>query len=109
MDRAESPLALEEMKRHDPYAKWKRQHRTRTDRQWYSGRRWRKLRELFLMDHPLCVDPFGLHGERPVPATEVHHKIPRRQRPDLAYDEENLEGLCKPCHSKKTASEQCRN
>jgi len=28
---------------------------------------------MFLRRHPLCADPFGMHGGRPVVATEVDH------------------------------------
>jgi len=29
----------------------------------------------------------------------VHHKIELKKRPDLAFDDDNLESLCKPCHN----------
>jgi 5-methylcytosine-specific restriction endonuclease McrA len=36
-------------------------------------------------------------------ATDVHHKQKLRDRPELKYEEENLMGLCKACHDKRTA------
>jgi len=32
------------------------------------------------------------------PGEEVHHIIPRCVRPDLMYDLDNLETLCRACH-----------
>jgi 5-methylcytosine-specific restriction protein A len=71
--------------------------------EWYSNRRWRRLREIFLARYPICSDPSGCHERegRCEIASEVHHKIPRLERPDLAYDEDNLEALCKSCHSRE--------
>lgn len=56
---------------------------------------------MFLRANPLCVDPFGVHGGRAVPATQVDHIIPKREG---GLDEwGNLQALCDSCHSKKTA------
>ena len=70
------------------------------------GRRWRKLRAMYLSHHPLCEDPFDLHGDMPPVATEVDHIIPKRSGGSDAWD--NLQALCKPCHSRKTAVEDGR-
>ena len=43
---------------------------------------------------------------RITPGEEVDHIIPRQLRPDLTYDPDNLQYLCKPCHQAKTAKEQ---
>ncbi|HUO11067.1 MAG TPA: HNH endonuclease [Phycisphaerae bacterium] len=42
-------------------------------------------------------------GERP--STHVDHKEPLIDRPDLAFTRSNLQGLCDPCHHRKTADE----
>ena len=69
---------------------------------WYSQSAWRKqLRPAFLAENPLCA-------RCGYPANEVHHKIDRRERPDLAWDWANLESLCKPCHSRETATRQSK-
>lgn len=64
------------------------------------GARWRRLRLMVLRREPfcrMCRDK----GKR-TPATEVDHIIPRR---DGGRDEfDNLQALCKPCHSRKTAA-----
>jgi 5-methylcytosine-specific restriction protein A len=71
-------------------------------RRGYDGN-WRKLRAMFLRRHPLCADPFGRHGGRPVVATEVDHIQPLSRGGGHEWD--NLQALCRSCHSKKTARE----
>jgi len=63
---------------------------------------WRRYREWFLARHPLCCDPYSRHAGLYEAATDVDHIIPRRERPDLAFMEENCQGLCHACHSVKT-------
>lgn len=65
------------------------------------GRTWQKLRLMFLRANPLCADPFGVHGNNPVAGTDVDHVIPRAQGGTDAFD--NLQSLCRSCHSRKTA------
>ncbi len=65
------------------------------------GVNWRRLRGMFLAEHPLCADPYNLHGPYPPLASEVDHKVPRARGGSEAW--ENLQALCKPCHSRKTA------
>lgn len=67
------------------------------------GYAWRKKRAAFLQKHPWCCDLFGIHGEGNVPATQVDHKLPKRL--GGKDDEENLEGFCDSCHSRKTATD----
>mgnify|MGYP003651026733 CR=1 FL=1 len=62
------------------------------------GSRWRRLRRMILNRHPLCV-----HCDGSVAATEVDHIVPRAAGGNDAP--ENLQGLCKSCHSRKTATE----
>jgi 5-methylcytosine-specific restriction protein A len=102
---------------HEPYpgaardGRPKRQrYRVRAaDGQWYSNRRWRRLRAAILSQHPGCADPLGIHHRARhafVAASEVHHLIPRRRAPELAYRRDNLQALCSSCHSRLTAIEQ---
>lgn len=65
------------------------------------GRRWRALRLMYLRQHPLCVNPFGLENHI-VEATDVDHITPKRN--GGTDDEANLQALCHSCHSKKTAA-----
>ena len=64
---------------------------------------WRKLRTLHLNAHPLCVHcrAKGIITA----ATEVDHITPHRGDFALRIDPANLQSLCKPCHSRKTATE----
>lgn len=60
-------------------------------------RRWRKLRRLILNRDPICK----ICGRRP--STEVDHLVPLAAGGDNSPT--NLQGVCKRCHSKKTATE----
>lgn len=60
------------------------------------GRRWQRLRLMYLRHNPICE---ARGCERP--ATDVDHKKPKR---DGGTDEvENLQALCHSHHSQKTA------
>ena len=65
------------------------------------GARWQRIRLMHLRSNPLCMDPYGVHEGRPVPATDVDHILPRREGGSDSDD--NLQSLCHSCHSKKTA------
>lgn len=65
-------------------------------RKWYSTDAWRVLRLIVLGDNPLCVDC------RLAPSTEVDHITPHRGNYALFWDRTNLQGLCHPCHGRKT-------
>ncbi|MCE2660749.1 MAG: HNH endonuclease [Rubrivivax sp.] len=70
------------------------------------GSQWQKARAGFLRSHPLC-----LHCQRQgklVPATDVDHIQPHKGDRALFWDSDNWQGLCKPCHSAKTATEDGR-
>ena len=62
------------------------------------GRAWRRIRARFLRAHPLCCAP-----ECDRPATEVDHVTPLADGGTHAWS--NLQPLCKPHHSRKTARE----
>jgi hypothetical protein len=74
----------------------KREQR-RQDRNWYSRKPWLSLRAVKLSSSPLCEE--CLAKGLTVPAVDVHHLIPRKERPDLAYEMANLQALCVPCHA----------
>lgn len=65
-----------------------------------STTRWRKLRSWKLDVNPKCEWP-----DCGRPADQVDHKIPLAERPDLRYDWDNLQSLCAPHHTEKTAAE----
>ena len=60
------------------------------------GRRWRKIRELYIQAHPLCEN--CLKENKLVPAKEVHHIIPVNRGGSHSFD--NLMALCHSCHEK---------
>lgn len=64
----------------------------------YGSRRWRRFRLAYLREHPLCGRCLakGFY----VPTYIPHHIIDRLERPDLAWDEDNLEPLCNACHTR---------
>jgi len=67
------------------------------------GRKWKRLRILYLKRHPICENPFEI-TDHIVPATDVDHIIPKRRGGPDRW--ENLQALCHSCHSSKTRLEQ---
>jgi len=59
---------------------------------------WRECRARFLKAHPVC--------ECGAVANEVDHILSVRTHPELRLTWSNLRPLCKPCHSRRTASQQ---
>jgi 5-methylcytosine-specific restriction protein A len=66
--------------------------------------RWRKASKLFLGAHPFCAE--CERRDIIAEARLVDHKIPHRGNERLFWDETNWQGLCFPCHTKKTAQGQ---
>ncbi len=62
----------------------------------YCSARWKNLRLLVLHRDPVCV-------MCQQPATEVDHVVPKASGGEDTM--QNLQGLCKRCHSRKTALE----
>lgn len=71
----------------------------RADRDFYKSREWRDTREVKLGRDPLC-EPCKRRGLTVV-AKHVHHKLERKTHPELAFDLDNLESCCAPCHNRK--------
>lgn len=77
-----------------------------------NDRRWRELRIAYLREHPLCErciregKAAGVPEGYITPAIDVHHRVPvetaktLHEMERLAYDWNNLEALCIPCHSR---------
>jgi len=68
-------------------------------------RRWRNYRTTYLHENPLCVKCMERGKTRQ--ATEVDHIKPviNGQDDPLFWERSNHQGLCKPCHSRKTKKE----
>jgi 5-methylcytosine-specific restriction protein A len=60
--------------------------------------RWEKIRAVYVSRHPLCE--LCLLKNKLTPVEEVHHKIPLEN--GGTHDFDNLQSLCKSCHSKIT-------
>ncbi len=65
------------------------------------GQKWREASDDWLIEHPWCVGCNAL-------AAEVDHIIPHKGDMKLFWDLSNWQSLCKPCHSRKTATEDGR-
>jgi len=66
----------------------------------YRTATWQRLRVAFLSEQPLCQSP----GCRAL-ATEVDHIVAHKGDRSIAFDWDNLQSLCKSCHSRKTTRE----
>lgn len=67
----------------------------------YNNTEWRKLRDIYIKEHPLCED--CLDKGKVVPAEDVHHIRSPFQNGEcnkaLLLDYNNLKALCKECHA----------
>lgn len=68
----------------------------------YNGK-WRKARNKFLKDNPLCIE--CLKDNTIEPATVVDHIKPHKGDMGLFWDKDNWQALCKKHHDIKTAKE----
>lgn len=69
------------------------------------GSTWDKARaRIMKRDRGLCVP--CLMGGRPTPATEVDHIKPKAK--GGTDEDDNLQAICRDCHTAKTASENGR-
>lgn len=63
----------------------------------YDTPRWRKLRDLVLLQEPLCRMCSAMG--RVTMATVVDHITPHKGNQKLMWDRANLQALCASCHS----------
>jgi 5-methylcytosine-specific restriction protein A len=71
---------------------------------WYGSARWQRLRLEVLQAEPLC-GRCRARG-RTTPTVDVDHIVKHDGDADRFWNRRNLQGLCKACHSVKTASGQ---
>jgi 5-methylcytosine-specific restriction endonuclease McrA len=71
----------------------------------YGGNEWVKARTLFAAEWKAngkpcayCGQPLRWEVKR---AVTVGHKVPRKLRPDMALDPDNLVCMCSPCNSRR--------
>lgn len=60
------------------------------------GRAWKRIRDRYVAEHPLCE--MCLKNGRLTPVQEVHHIVPISQ--GGTHDRSNLMSLCQSCHTK---------
>ena len=70
----------------------------------YQTQQWRNLRPLILDRDPYCkrCETNGIV----TPSTTVNHIKRSREHPELFFDEDNLEGVCAPCHNSEIQREE---
>jgi len=79
--------------------RYRSQQRVSPSRNGY-GRAWAKISQTIRGEQPWCIN-YDTCGN---PSQEVDHILPKED--GGTDDRENLQGLCKPCHSRKTMREQ---
>jgi hypothetical protein len=73
---------------------------------WYGQAFWKRgIQPQILKRDPLCVLCIAAGRTPYPPSTVVDHVIPHNGNLDLFTDPKNLRGLCKPCHDRKTATQ----
>ncbi|RMD50590.1 HNH endonuclease [Candidatus Parcubacteria bacterium] len=84
--------------------RYRTEHQTRKEKEnykekkkFYNSAAWKKLRKHILATHPFCKVCGAI-------ATEVDHIVAIEDGGEL-YSYENLQPLCKSCHSTKTGKE----
>jgi 5-methylcytosine-specific restriction protein A len=86
----------------------------KTNRKWYSLAIWRDIKARFRAEQPekavICQGTSPIDGlPCRKPARHIDHIIPFGKSWELFIDLSNLQGLCHPCHSRKTAGEGWSN
>ena len=74
---------------------WRTDKRSSTERGY--GSEWRKVRNAYLYEHPLCV--FCLKEGKTVAAGVVDHIVPHKGDQALMWDMGNLQSLCASHHN----------
>jgi 5-methylcytosine-specific restriction protein A len=91
----------------EPKRPWKSESKPNRDRKpdpFYTSTAWRKLRNQYITAQPLCEHCKQAGNYKP--AKVVDHIAPRKERPELELDWDNLQSLCQRCHQQKTAKEK---
>lgn len=87
----------------DTHSRASHRKRGRNPLQSYYTTGWAKASKAFLKANPFCRE-CGRLGKTTL-ATVTDHITPHRGDYDLFWNEANWQPLCKPCHDRKTASE----
>lgn len=65
----------------------------------YKTQRWQRLRKMVIAEQPICI----VEGCSRL-TTDVDHVLPHRGKEELFFAYDNLQGMCKKHHSRKTAT-----
>lgn len=65
--------------------------------------KWSVAAKAYLSEHPWCAECQRQSAH--IPAAEVDHITPHRGDMELFWNPKNWQGLCRRCHSQKTARE----
>jgi 5-methylcytosine-specific restriction protein A len=68
-------------------------------------RDWQRESAAFLREHPLCECDECKKLGRVRPSQVTDHIIPHKGDPKLFWDRSNWQAMSKPCHDRKTATE----
>lgn len=77
----------------------------RSYRHLYKTARWKRESRAFLRDHPLCV---MCPDKSKRGATIVDHVTPHRGDPDLFWNQDNWQALCRSHHSRSAQQQDIR-
>jgi 5-methylcytosine-specific restriction endonuclease McrA len=72
----------------------------------YNTARWQRLRLVVLSNEPGCR--YCEEQGRTTPAVDVDHIVPVKQDPSLAFEQRNLNPLCRECHNGAKRAEEAR-
>ena len=89
-----------ERERYKAYLERRYSHTQSRADSFYKTKEWRDLSKRMLERYPVCQ----VCGENY--STDVHHRFPVADYPDMALDEDNLLCLCKSCHARITDEER---
>jgi 5-methylcytosine-specific restriction enzyme A len=81
-----------------------KEYEQRPERKMMKSRRYRAAREMFLSEHPLCME--CLKENRTTGSTHLDHIKPHHGDYELFWNQDNWQALCAPCHSSKTDREE---
>lgn len=74
----------------------------------YNSKEWRRLRDLYMHEHPICAD--CLAKGKVTPAEDIHHIVSPFKNGEINYklllDPDNIVALCKDCHGMRHAEQQ---
>lgn len=89
----------------------KNSYRAKERHKYYAMKEWRNLRDLYIMEHPICEECIR-HGQV-TEATEVHHinsfmdyGLTDNERLYRLLDYTNLMALCRECHNRIHAEKE---